>query len=301
MITAVSDSTLDIKVADLNNDGRLDIVTAQGESGSFINRIYLNVNGPVDTIAPKIVKTEQAPTPPLGNSGPFVIRTIIYDGMTSDRGFHDRGVFLNYSLNGGPVQQAAMQWDGNSLWRGVIPATNASGTLSYFVTAKDWANNVGTGMVKTVPITLLCAADTNGDHVVNIDDLLAVINAWGQTSAIVNISVQDFDFMPASVNAKGSDTIRWNWVSGTHTATSGPPCTADGRFDLLVTSATPTATYVIPHSFSGNLPYFCTPHCASNGMTGSVTVASFGADINGDGVVNIDDLLAVINAWGACP
>jgi hypothetical protein len=25
------------------------------------------------------------------------------------------------------------------------------------------------------------------------------------------------------------------------------------------------------------------------------------ADITGDGVVNVDDLLAVINAWGACP
>src|SRR5262249_2140074 len=61
-ITAISDSSLDVKVGDLNNDGRLDIVTAQGESGSpFINRIYMNVTGPVDTVAPKIIRTEQVP------------------------------------------------------------------------------------------------------------------------------------------------------------------------------------------------------------------------------------------------
>lgn len=35
LITSISDSTLDIMVADLNNDGRPDIVTAQGESGAL--------------------------------------------------------------------------------------------------------------------------------------------------------------------------------------------------------------------------------------------------------------------------
>ncbi|MFO0783029.1 MAG: VCBS repeat-containing protein [Phycisphaerales bacterium] len=38
---AISNSTLDIRVADFTNDGRLDVITAQGESGAFQNRIYI--------------------------------------------------------------------------------------------------------------------------------------------------------------------------------------------------------------------------------------------------------------------
>jgi hypothetical protein len=36
-------------------------------------------------------------------------------------------------------------------------------------------------------------------------------------------------------------------------------------------------------------------------MTAGVTVAPFAADTNGSGGVDIDDLLAIIHAWGACP
>ncbi len=55
-ITAVADSTLDMTVADLNNDGRYDLITAQGESnpGQWANKVYLNVSGPVDNVAPEV-------------------------------------------------------------------------------------------------------------------------------------------------------------------------------------------------------------------------------------------------------
>jgi len=56
----ISDSSLDIAVADVNNDGKYDVITGQGESGSFENRIYMN-SGPADTHAPNIVAT-RAPT-----------------------------------------------------------------------------------------------------------------------------------------------------------------------------------------------------------------------------------------------
>ncbi len=58
IITVISDSSLDVIVADLTGDGALDVVTAQGESGSFQNRIYIS-NGPADTLPPTIIDTEQ--------------------------------------------------------------------------------------------------------------------------------------------------------------------------------------------------------------------------------------------------
>jgi hypothetical protein len=48
----------------------------------------------------------------------------------------------------------------------------------------------------------------------------------------------------------------------------------------------------------------CSWSPASSGAVVSVVVEGTpvnAADINGDGVVNVNDLLAVINAWGACP
>jgi plastocyanin len=303
VIQSISDASLDVKVADLTGDGRLDIITAQGESGGFTNRFYVNVSGPIDDRAPVIQKTEQVPSVNGTGYGPFPVRAIIFDSHTSDRGFHDKGVTLNWryvksTLAG--FTQVPMKWVGNSIWRGLIPEQTQSGTIEYFVTALDFNNNLGTGSTLNFNLTVPCAADVTGNGVVDIDDLLGVINAWGEQNVTNDITVEDFEFIPSQLNAKSGDTLQWSWVSGLHIVTSGTPCTGDGRFNAPSTRGSPLFQYVIPHAFNGAIPYFCTPHCAS-GMTAGVTVAPFAADTNGSGGVDIDDLLAIINAWGACP
>ncbi len=52
------DSTLDVTAADLDNDGRYDLITAQGESQQpWTNKIFLNT-GPIDTLPPVVTRTD---------------------------------------------------------------------------------------------------------------------------------------------------------------------------------------------------------------------------------------------------
>jgi hypothetical protein len=80
-IQNTSDSTLDCTVADLNNDGRYDIVTVQGESGAFPNKILRNT-GTADTLPPVVTATQQ----PVGASanGPWVVKARVRDQVLDD-------------------------------------------------------------------------------------------------------------------------------------------------------------------------------------------------------------------------
>ena len=178
VLPSVTDSSLDVKVGDLTGDGKPDIVTAQGESGQFQNRIYINT-GVADTIAPNITLFEQVPS---NGGGPIVVRTEVFDGTTSDRGYDDKGVFLVYTVNGGKPQTVPMAWSGNSLWRGVIPPQGACKTVEYFVRAFDASNNVANSPVKSFVTGGSCGipGDLDGDGDVDGGDLATLLNSWGQ-------------------------------------------------------------------------------------------------------------------------
>lgn len=80
-IQSISDSTLDCTVADLNNDGKYDIITVQGESGSFINRFYKNT-GSADTLPPVITSTKSPPSAVSGTS--VVVKAKVRDQVLDD-------------------------------------------------------------------------------------------------------------------------------------------------------------------------------------------------------------------------
>jgi hypothetical protein len=188
LMAAVSDATLDVKVADFDNDGRFDIVTAQGESGAFQNRIYMNLTGPTDNRGPRVQVLEQV-TPGL-ELVPHVVRANILDDMTSDRGFHDRGVRLCWRTNNGTEQSVPMAWNGNNQWRGVLPFQGASAQVAYWVTARDWSNNLGISQTRlfTEPGPPPVTGDLNGDGVVNGDDLGILLGAWGQKNSPADLN-----------------------------------------------------------------------------------------------------------------
>ncbi len=98
-IQSISDSTLDLAIADVNNDGRYDVVTVQGESNSaqWNNKVYANT-GPADTLAPTLVAVEEPamPTP----AGPFKFRAKIRDQVYDD-GVNYVAAKASYVINTG--------------------------------------------------------------------------------------------------------------------------------------------------------------------------------------------------------
>ncbi len=81
-LTAVSDSTLDLTVADLDGDAAYDVVTAQGESnpGQWINKVYRNTGAP-DVLPPSIVAVR---APGMPTSWPFAVHAKAQDQVIDD-------------------------------------------------------------------------------------------------------------------------------------------------------------------------------------------------------------------------
>jgi hypothetical protein len=164
-IDPIGDSSLDIAVGDLNGDDRVDIVTVQGESGSFINRIYIG-NGPQDQRPPRILATD-TPASPQPEDPSYVVRAHILDDLTSDRNFFSRGVTLHFTVDGGTPQEVPMTYSGGQVYRGVIPSQKLGAEVAVFVTALDWAGNLGTGATESFRVGGLFSDDFetgNTDH-----------------------------------------------------------------------------------------------------------------------------------------
>ena len=116
---------------------------------------------------------------------------------------------------------------------------------------------------------------------------------------VIEINQSGITFVPDQVTAAPGDTIRWIHGGGGHTVTSGTDCVFDEvHFDLPLDSGNPIAEYVIPAEFTGDIPYFCRPHCGL-AMIGNVTVeAPCVGDLDDSGAVNVTDLLELLAQWG---
>ncbi len=144
-----------------------------------------------------------------------------------------------------------------------------------------------------------------GGHCVSGHQYGALLVNTGPAHLIEN---NGFAFDPPNVNVQPGDVIVWECTGGTHDVTFGTNCTASGEFSEPFTALLPLVTYVVPADHPGGvIDYFCTPHC-SWGMTGTITVEGGGpdcpADVDGNGTVSVDDLLAVISAFNTtctCP
>jgi len=89
------------------------------------------------------------------------------------------------------------------------------------------------------------------------------------------VQIRDNFFSPKDLVVSVGDTVEWvNLGSAEHTSTSGPGCTADGKWTsaLLSNGQKFSVIFDADHvNVTGNIPYFCIPHCALN-MKGTITV-----------------------------
>jgi hypothetical protein len=166
--STVTDSSLDLAVADFDGDGRYDVVTGQGESGSFINRYYENT-GPADTVPPRIGRIEGvAATVPVEivQSDGLVRRCWIQDAVVQDGRTFVAAELSVTGSKGGSSQSTTLplRYSGGGIWRGVIdPAPSPTGLVgmdvSYAIHAADPAGNAS----DSAPIAFrVCGAENYG-------------------------------------------------------------------------------------------------------------------------------------------
>jgi hypothetical protein len=144
--TTLTDSTLDLCMGDFDKDGRYDIVTAQGESGGFLNRYYKNT-GPIDTVAPRIGRIEGAPVRiPLSQVQAGNVRPRVWiQDATIDGG----QTFVTARIDITAVKDASnvaysdvMKYSGGYLWRDLVqPPSSPTGLVGMDVTYKVHATD----------------------------------------------------------------------------------------------------------------------------------------------------------------
>jgi hypothetical protein len=145
----ISDSTLDLAFGDFDDDGRHDVVTAQGESGVQINKIYDN-NGPVDTLAPRVLALE---VPAAVVPGGQVFRIFAQDDWVDD-GLSNVLVSCAFETFAGGASEASGNvvpvFQGGCMWRALVPTTGATDGVAVTWTLADDVGNTATPVVAAV-------------------------------------------------------------------------------------------------------------------------------------------------------
>lgn len=136
----ISDSTLDMTFSDFDGDGRHDVVTAQGESGVQINKIYDN-NGPIDTLAPRVLQVE---SPVAVTAGGQVFRVMVQDDWVDD-GLTNASVSYTWETFVGGASEATGSGDaffmGGAMSRTVVATTAQTEGVSLTWSVIDDAGN----------------------------------------------------------------------------------------------------------------------------------------------------------------
>jgi len=135
-----TDITLAIDVGDLNGDGKLDLVTGQGEGTISVtnaptlrnNRVYYGLAADVTPPAFRAVETPVAVT-----FAPIVFHVAVSDSATNQAG-QMAAVTMRYTI-AGVTKDAKVSFSGGDLFRVTIPAQPDGTLVSYALTAVDRA------------------------------------------------------------------------------------------------------------------------------------------------------------------
>jgi plastocyanin len=98
---------------------------------------------------------------------------------------------------------------------------------------------------------------------------LSLIGSIPAAAEVHVVEVRNDVFAPADVTIAQGDVVRWVWIEGSHTTTSGSDCTPDGLWTAVIGPT--NRTFEFTFSNTGLFNYFCLPHCGM-GMVGSIAV-----------------------------
>lgn len=141
---AFTDTTIAIDVGDLNGDGKVDVVTGQGEgtitTGNTTklrnNRVYLNV-GAADTTPPAFRKLQAPPAAVVGQATVFYLAA--RDSATNEAGQMVTVSVPFTSNKTAATRQASVAFVGGDLFRVSIPAQVDGTVITYTPTLVDRA------------------------------------------------------------------------------------------------------------------------------------------------------------------
>ncbi|MEZ4269569.1 MAG: FG-GAP-like repeat-containing protein [Myxococcota bacterium] len=131
---ASTPGTLGLALGDLNDDGRLDVVMAQGEVTSP-DRVFLGVDGAVDVTPPHIDRLTVTV-----EAGGLTIRARVHDGKSPVLIDDFAKIVAEVGPVGGAVTEVDLRWYGGYLWRAHLAAA-AGETVVVRVCAEDRREN----------------------------------------------------------------------------------------------------------------------------------------------------------------
>ncbi len=112
---------------------------------------------------------------------------------------------------------------------------------------------------------------------------LSCISFLAVNATIHQVSVQNFQFTPATFNAVVGDTVKWTWIDGSHTTTSDNIPTGAASWNNPMNSNNTSFQYKI--TVAGTYSYHCIPHQAF-GMVATFTVATMPVTLVNFGVTS---------------
>ena len=100
---------------------------------------------------------------------------------------------------------------------------------------------------------------------ISILSLVLLMISFKMQATTIIVQVADFSFTPANFMVNVGDTVKWQWVSGSHTTTSNGVPTGAFTWNASISAATPTFSY--PVTQIGFYLFHCVPHASQ--MTGT--------------------------------
>ncbi len=162
-VSGPTDSSLWAELGDLDGDGRLDMVTGEGESGSFLNRVYLGTTAvPVDSQPPHVRRIEPSPQRAVEPGETVLIRYSVSDNAFSDGGPRLVSAYGVVDPQGQAIEVAA-GFMGGDLFRVELPSEGFIGEVDFQLCAEDRHGNVGCSDLRTFEVAGDAGGSDSGD------------------------------------------------------------------------------------------------------------------------------------------